>query len=149
MPLYGINKGISGVNLLHPNQPNFNDWVDFSYNITTTTTDGWSSFTIVQYMYKKISNLVLLSIGVSGTSNSTSTVLPLPFIYSDINNIPTTSKIAVIANLATAAQGLAEISTIVAGNKSISFYPTVAGATWTASGTKTIFIADFFYFTNE
>lgn len=149
MPSYGINKGVNGVNLLHPNQPNFNDWVDFSYDITTTTTVGWSSLTVVQYMYKKISNVVILSIGLSGTSNSTSTTVPLPFVYSDANTIPSTNKITLIANLATAAQGLAEINTSVAGDKSISFYSTVAGATWTASGTKTVYLTDFFYFTNE
>lgn len=123
-----LNSVITEINLLDPT-----DWVDYS---ATSTIVGWSSFTVKQIRYRVIGKQLFYQVRLSGTSNNLNTTFTLP--NSCVNIIP--SSPIRITNNGTNAVGLFEISI---GSSTVICYTNVAGASWTASGTKSVFISSF------
>jgi hypothetical protein len=123
-----LNDVITNVNLLDPT-----GWVDYS---ATSTIVGWSSTTVKIIRYRIIGKQLFYEVYLSGTSNNLNTTFTLP---NSCVNIVSSSPIR-ITNNGTNAVGLFEIST---SSSTVNCYTTVAGAAWTASGTKTVFISSF------
>lgn len=104
-------------------------WTDYS---STSTVVGWSSTTTKIIKYIQIgSNLLLVEVSITGTSNSTSTTITIPS-----NAVNDTNQWNRVTNNGTNAAGRA---TITGGSNVVTFYTTFSSGTWTASGTKTIY----------
>ena len=123
-----LNQVITEINLLDPT-----DWVDYS---ATSTIVGWSSFTTKVLKYRIVGKQLFYQVYLSGTSNSLNLTFTLP---NSCVNIASSSPIRATNN-GTASVGLLEIST---SSSTVNCYTSVAGAAWTASGTKTVFISSF------
>lgn len=122
-----LNDVITNVNLLDPT-----GWVDYS---STSTVVGWSSTTAKIIRYRIIGKQLFFQAYITGTSNSVNTTFTLPNAAVNIS----TSCLIRATNNGTAISGLFETGL----TSTVTCYTTVAGAAWTASGTKTIFITSF------
>jgi hypothetical protein len=111
-------------------------WTDYS---AISTIIGWTTYTYKQIYYLKIGNLVIVEYYILGTSNSTATSFTLPYALKDL--VALQLPVRIVDNGAAHVWGLQEI---YAGASLVSFYSTVGGASWTASGGKYI-AGQFFY----
>jgi hypothetical protein len=146
MPESGLNRGLGGIEAFNPNNGEYQRWEDYSSRINTTLCVGWSSITTNQFYYKKLGSLVLCRLNISGTSNSTSTQITLPFITSPFQITTFAGTIGAMNNgTINAAAGVVRWS---AGLRTADFFRNPGLSAWTASGTKQIF-GEFFYFTEE
>lgn len=104
-------------------------WADYS---AASTIVGWSGFTIKKIMTKKIGNRCFFSISISGTSNSATTTITMP--YNIEGNVGISMVYLAIDN------GGARTSALASGitTNVIAFYKDLATNAFTASGTKTI-----------
>jgi len=110
----------------------FVDWTDYS---ATSTIVGWSSYTTKKIYYSKIGKTLFVLVDISGTSNSISTNITLP--YTSINN---GGVIACAQPIVAADNGLGiyGLSNMLTNNTQLRFYTSPIGGNWVASGTKTI-----------
>lgn len=111
-----------------------NAWQDYS---ASSTIVGWTSYTTKQIYYKKVGNLVFVFFYVAGTSDSTSTTFSLP--HASIS--PTSATFVRVQDSGTWLP--AGLGWLPAGSTFYA-YTTSGGASWTASGTKTI-VGQFWY----
>jgi hypothetical protein len=121
-----LNDVITNVNLLDPT-----GWVDYS---STSTVVGWSSTTSKIIRYRIIGKQLFFQAYIIGTSNSLNTTFTLPNAAVGI----ATSCLIRATNNGTNITGLFEMI-----SSTVTCYTTVAGAAWTASGTKTILITSY------
>jgi hypothetical protein len=119
-----LNTVITEVNLLDPT-----DWIDYS---ATSTIVGWSSTTTKIIRYRIIGKQIFVSYFIIGTSNSTSTTFTIPNNCNIISTAFTTYATNNGVN-----QGITYATASAASNV-ITFYSSLIGAAWTASGSKAI-----------
>jgi hypothetical protein len=105
-------------------------WQDF-----TSTQIGWSSTTTFLVRYMVIGKMVTVYFRVTGTSNSTTTTITMPFINNG------TSNITILTTGLNAGGAVIANSTIATGNNVLSanYFNTIGSTTaFTATGTKQI-----------
>ena len=109
--------------------------VDYSSSVTAT---GWSSTTAKVLHYKKKGTSVHLFFRISGTSDSTSASINLPFtaINDATDNIHFINNIRAMDNGAWLAAGAQ--ARIVENSATLTFETSSDGSGWTASGTKDV-----------
>jgi len=105
-------------------------WQDF-----TSTQVGWSSTTTFLVRYAIIGKIVIVYFRISGTSNSTTTTITMPFINNG------TSNISILTTGLNANGAVIANSTIATGGNVLSanYFNTIGSTTsFTATGTKQI-----------
>lgn len=104
---------------------------------SNATVTGWSGTPAKQITYVVIGKLLLISIYVSGTSNSTSTRVYLPTGITGATHGVTQWAGCRITNngVTSATSGMAGLPN---GGAYIDFYSTWSGATWIATGAKMV-----------
>lgn len=111
-------------------------WTEYS---AISTIVGWSSFTSKSIAILSIGKVVFCHYFLSGTSNATTTSFTLPVacaVLMEATNCRAQDNSVFLANPALMQVG--------SGSNVFSFYSSLAGAGWTASGTKYI-SGEFFY----
>jgi hypothetical protein len=106
------------------------DWTDYS---GTSTIVGWSSRTTTQLYYKTIGQTVIVLFNLSGTSNSAATSFTLPHATVDV----AVSNVIVVRDNGTWQAGNLGVA-VSANTCNIRVGYGTGGASWTASGTKTV-----------
>lgn len=104
-------------------------WTDYS---ETSTVTGFSSFSTKSIYYKRIGNLVFVSVYIAGTSNATSLSFTLP------HTSQTGTFIMNSAQGSDNGSGLTSPAMLymTAATSTVTVYKDFSGATWTGSGTK-------------
>ncbi len=108
-------------------------WIDYS---ATSTIVGWSSFTYKELAYKRVGKLVFCVYNFDGTSNNVNTTFTLPFNMTSVGATSIQHTFRAMDNTGAYEVGLGFASS---GSNVISLKHTIAGAAWTASGTKRAF----------
>lgn len=108
-------------------------WADYG---ATSTIVGWSSFTSKLIYTKKIGKTVLVSFSISGTSNATGVTFTLPYAAAAGVSFQGHTGYGTIDNTSTNMPD--GVFVLGAGGSTVTVYTSVAGANWTASGTKTV-----------
>lgn len=108
---------------------------------STSTVVGWAAGATKEIFYARQGNRVDVWVNLSGTSDSTSTTITLPFACN--GSIQLVDVIRIRDN-GTWGTGILVLST---SSSTVTFYKTTAAATWTASGTKTV-QGQFTYYTS-
>ena len=111
-------------------------WTDYS-GISTIV--GWSSATTGELSYKKIGKLVFVVFHLAGTSDDTATSFTVPFS----NNADMRVNV-IVRGLDDGSYNANTLCELPVSSNIVSFYTDLSGATWTASGSKTV-IGQFFY----
>lgn len=111
------------------------EWTDYS---TGSSIVGWSSYTTKDIFYKRNNGTVFVQFNIVGTSNNAATSFTLPQTQSsDVRlNLPVR-----IRDNGTFAVGYMDLPV---SSSTSTFYATIAGGPWTASGTKRI-VGEFWY----
>lgn len=94
------------------------------------TVVGFASFTAQSCRHTRIGNTAFVFLTISGVSNATSFTIELPYDPILVTSLP----VRITDNTSTNQTGLIELNT----NGVATVYSTISGATWTASGTKTL-----------
>jgi hypothetical protein len=103
-----------------------------------STVNGWSSFTTKLVYYKTVGDLVYVWFHIDGTSNQTYASMTVP--YTSNSSIQSQGVIRII-NSGTSGSGIYNHPT---SSSQVTFFRTVGGASWTASGQKLV-IGQFVY----
>ena len=108
-------------------------WTDWS---ATAVATGWSTVSTKWVHYKKVGRLIFAKIYVTGTSNSASTSLTLPYA--------STADGTGFIFFGRGQDNAVDLTTPILGSvasSAISFFTNAAGAAWTASGTKMVMMS--------
>jgi len=113
------------------------DWQSWS-----PTRTGWSSYTFSEALYKRIGNLVFVEFYISGTSNSTSTSITVPYASHGNGSYIIPQR---VQDGGTWKMGYLDLAW---NTTTVNFYTSVTSGSWASSGTKTI-RGSFFYQCNQ
>lgn len=110
-----------------------NDWVDYS---STSTIVGWSSYVYKSIWYQKRYKAIDVRVYISGTSNSASASVTLPFAMKSAIT-PEQMMVCRIVNNGTGAPARCYIGS---GSNVLVFNATIDGAGFIGFGTKAVYI---------
>lgn len=113
------------------------DWQSWS-----PTRTGWTSYTFSETLYKRIGNLVFVEFYISGTSNSTSTSITVPYASHSNGSYIIPQR---VQNAGSWTIGYLDLAW---NTSTVNFYTSMSSGGWTDSGTKTI-RGSFFYQCNQ
>jgi hypothetical protein len=143
--LNGLNKGLNNMCGHNSGLGLYEDWIDWTVEAKKEDPVGWSSYSSFRYLYKKIGSVVLISVIINGTSNSTSTTIPVPFQSVEVSFAPC----HIIHALNNGLQRTTANITIPNSSYVATVNENINGGSWIASGNKAVIISEWFYFTNE